>query len=403
MTFFKRNLEPDLEVLPYNNNIESYRGLCALSVMLNHGTVHSSILVDKLEMPEFIYYLSSPYLSVLIFFCISGYAIGISNNKNDFNILNYLKRRAIRLYPILIVSILCCIIATQIFPWRIIIQNLLFLQNTVSYFGHSFTIFENFPIWSLNHEMLFYLLFIVIIIVKPRIWILLTIMIISTFVLHNSPPDIAFIPHYLNGFYFWLLGLFLAWGIINRTHIKSSKVNFISLAFLHLCFTHLDLGSIIMAVIDFKSNNNFPALFYLPFCLLLLGQLLGYENKFLKINRIACFGVPFLFFVYLIFVGRIFENERWIMCLLFWLIAVMFSSETKYSEIISKRLLFFGKISYAIYLFHIPVAIFVKNYVHISTLEIPIKYILWIAITLLMAYLFEIKLQHKIRYYFLKK
>src|ERR1700741_4678689 len=97
LNFLNRPLGPTLIKHGYAPHVDQYRGLCALLVFINHGTVHEDLLVDNFKWPVFVSYFGSPYLSVLMFFCISGYVIGLTNDTAKLNVKQYLKKRAIRL------------------------------------------------------------------------------------------------------------------------------------------------------------------------------------------------------------------------------------------------------------------------------------------------------------------
>jgi peptidoglycan/LPS O-acetylase OafA/YrhL len=64
-----------------------------------------------------------------------------------------------------------------------------------------------------------------------------------------------------------------------------------------------------------------------------------------------------------------------------------------------------GKISYSIYLLHVPVAMLIKKFVFISDLktEVIVKYILWITITFALSYLLERVMQPAIKRFFFPK
>ena len=158
ISFLNSPIGPSLQKQGYHKHIEQYRGLCALLVLMNHATVHEVMLLNNFQWPEPIHYLGAGYLSVLIFFCISGYVIGISNNQNQLNITLYVKKRLVRLYPVYITALLLCIGYAGFSNFPVIIGNLLFLQN--SYWHFVVPIYVNYSTWSLNFEVFYYLLFI---------------------------------------------------------------------------------------------------------------------------------------------------------------------------------------------------------------------------------------------------
>ena len=169
-----------------------------------------------------------------------------------------------------------------------------------------------------------------------------------------------FFSSYLNGYYFWILGLFIGWQLI-KGESKTFAVPLLSMLFLHLCQHHLGIGVIILHTIGVDSNSGFNWLFDLPFCLMIMAILTQQDNKFFRVNKIICYILPAIVFGYLIVHHRIFEDTRWVMCLIFWCLSILFYSEKRLSAIILNKLTYIGKISYALYLFHVPVAYLVKN------------------------------------------
>lgn len=401
MTLLISKIAPPEKRAEYNHNIEQYRGLCALLVILAHGLTHD-ILVKDFSWPAFMNYINAGYLSVLIFFCISGYAIGSSVTNNNFQTKEYVKKRIVRLYPIYIVSILMCIPIASPLSYTTVLENLFFLQNSAGYFGWQVPVFENFASWSLNYEMVYYLIFIPIVYLKPRVLVLVGSMLIISLISIQTNPNINFFIDYLSGFYFWLMGLIIAWLAISKN--KPQSVNLLSLLFLHLCQNHLGIGKIILNTLHITSNSSVNWLFDLPFCFFILATLIGIKNKWTFYNKVVCYVFPFFVFLFLAIKGRLFENERWIMCGIFWILSVVLIKEKKLSDIIREKLTSIGEISYALYILHVPVALLIKKYIFINNkaTEITIKYILWILVTFSLSYLLEKVWQPKIRNYFFK-
>jgi peptidoglycan/LPS O-acetylase OafA/YrhL len=385
-------------------HIEQYRGLCALLVFINHGTVHESMLVDHFKWPEYVHYLGAGYLSVYLFFCISGYVIGLSNDTLNLNVKTYLTKRALRLYPIYIISILLCILVVEKVPVFEVLGNLLFLQNDMPG-NFKVQIFVNFPSWSLNYEVLYYLLFIGLFYWQPKLWKLLLGMFIITLLLIHCNSSFVPLANYVDGFYFWILGLIIGWNLVKSDDSKTRFVPLLSLLFLHLCQHYLGLGLIILNTLGIHSPTNLYWLFDIPFCLMVMCILTNRDNAFLRFNKILCYSLPACVFIFLILNHRIFEDMRWIMCLIYWLLSLLFYFEKRVSAFLLDKLTGIGKISYALYLLHVPVAELIKRTVFISDqkLEIVVKYSLWIVITFALSTLLERVFQPAIKKYLLAK
>ena len=402
----KDKIQPSLKKLEFNKPLEAYRGLCALLVILNHGMCHEDWFFKSFRFNEFLHYTNAGYLSVMVFFCMSGYVIGVTNNRATLNFTDYLKKRAIRLYPTYILSIILSLFVVQNLKLTSLAGNLFFLQNSNSYFGFNVPIFVNGATWSLNYEVVYYLLFGIIFFMKPNVWLFCFFCLMASIGLIHSNSAIAFIAHYLNGFAFWMIGLLFAWkkkGVSDvQSNFSSCKWSLLSLLFVHLCQNHLGLGMIIMNLTRISSTNNFNWLFDLPFCIMILASLTSTENLFIKINKVFVYVAPGLLFIYLAFEKRIFENERWIMCLIFWILALLFYKERRVSEYLMFKLEWIGKISYGVYILHEPIIFLIAKYLIINNLylEIILKYSLWLSITFILAYFMEIKLQPKFKLIF---
>ncbi len=401
--FLSKPIQPSLLKHGYHKHIEQFRGLCALLVLINHATVHEDLLLNNFKWPEPVHYFGAGYLSVMVFFCISGYVIGITNDKKQFNIKSYIKRRLVRLYPAYIISILICLIVAGGVSLIVLAENLLFLQNSAPYWHFAVPIFGgNAVTWSLNYEVLYYIVFIALFFMRPRVWQLSLCMLVLSILLVNSNEKIMFFTDYLNGFYFWILGLFIAWKIIDGDD-KNVSVPLLSMLFLHLCQHHLGLGVIILHTFGIYANSNFNWIFDIPFCLMIMSILTQKDSLFLRINKIVCYIIPGIVFGYLTLHGRLFEDDRWIMCLIFWALSLLFYSEKRFSAVILNKLTFIGKISYALYLVHIPIASLIKKTIFINSqpIEIVVKYVLWICITFSLAILVDLVFQPAIKKYFI--
>jgi exopolysaccharide production protein ExoZ len=97
------------------------------------------------------------WLAVDVFFAISGFAICLVASKPTFNRIPFLTKRVFRLYPLWIATLTT--FAILALSWRKPTET-----ETIGYFVYSATLLptEHFPFynigWSLQHEMLFYLL-----------------------------------------------------------------------------------------------------------------------------------------------------------------------------------------------------------------------------------------------------
>ena len=159
----------------FDNHIEALRGFAALSVLLFHLVVFSKHFNGGFDFKNKVINYEPPGHSwVLVFFIISGYVIGLNyaDRTKQFSISEYLKKRMIRLYPIYLFSIIITVLLFKN-TWQVIMGNLFFLQNL---FTDCFD--RNQSLWSLNHEMIYYLLAIPVIIFRINVKFIFPVLLI---------------------------------------------------------------------------------------------------------------------------------------------------------------------------------------------------------------------------------
>jgi peptidoglycan/LPS O-acetylase OafA/YrhL len=191
----------------FNPELEILRGVAAIIVVLAH-IVYKGKYFNNGYIPSAIKYLVLPaHFSVMVFFVLSGYVIGINHKDRlaDEKVTDYLRKRFVRIYPIYFVATaLALLVATVSYDLPTIFANFTITQNM--WYP---VISENSPAWTLNFEVIFYALFIPISFyqLKPTIAIIISLLIavISLYV-----PVVHVITAYATGFCFWLAGLYLS-------------------------------------------------------------------------------------------------------------------------------------------------------------------------------------------------
>lgn len=221
----------------FDFNLEALRGFAALVVVWHHLIVHQNRL-DPHYNPTGILAFNPPgHLSVLIFFVLSGYVIGrvhlLPLGRRD--IVPYIKKRFLRIYPIYAVTmILGLLVARGSYPALTVISNLTMTQSIFPP-----VIFENNPAWSLNLEIVFYLLFI------PLSYFQLNAAIVA--VVFGAIGIVANINEfyqsgsYALGFAFWLCGVIMARRLQQPT--TPSFALMVSLLFLVLALRDFGLAT----------------------------------------------------------------------------------------------------------------------------------------------------------------
>ena len=143
----------DREKLP---GLQVARAVAALSIAYFHSWVALARFPAETAYPLPIL-TSYGWLAVDLFFAISGFVICLVTTKQTFSVPRFLKNRALRLYPLWLATL--TIFALLAVIWRGPTES-----ETVGYFLYSATLLptKEYPFynigWSLQHEMLFYLL-----------------------------------------------------------------------------------------------------------------------------------------------------------------------------------------------------------------------------------------------------
>lgn len=193
--------------------VEGLRGLAALMVLYTHvfAPTHD---VDPGHLPSPRWYeFEAGQGAVLLFFVLSGYVIGLTN-QSPFSAgacREYLLRRFVRLVPLCWLAILLSVLVLPKDAWGVILPNLLFLQNDLPYGPvHLPLLAANTNLWSLNYEALYYLLFLAV--WAWRVPSLGSLALAGLFValgliLPGFPP---FVTNYAAGWMFWLAGYWLS-------------------------------------------------------------------------------------------------------------------------------------------------------------------------------------------------
>ncbi len=196
-------------------NPEALRGAVALFVVFHHVILFKPYL-DPHYYPQFIAKFEPPgHFCVLIFFVLSGYVIGASNPTQliGSKILPYLKKRFIRLYPIYFIALTFTLLIANPYPLHTIIASYAIMQNT---FGD--VILENKPTWSLNYEVIYYLLFIPLSYYKVKpIYVVFGSVAIGLLNYALFPQfNVPVISAYAYGFAYWAVGWCLAYYLKNK-------------------------------------------------------------------------------------------------------------------------------------------------------------------------------------------
>ena len=162
--------------------------------------------------------------AVIIFFVISGFVIHLKYSDENyvfgnFKVINYFKRRIIRIYPTLITSLALCVIIDLLIHYTTGegLNSLFQKYNIASFLYTIFLIPDspiwgiNYPIWSLKHEWFFYLIYPVLLWTATKNRLLPLGIVFFLYALFSLGIRIPFIGTAAYTFLIWFLGCCLAY------------------------------------------------------------------------------------------------------------------------------------------------------------------------------------------------
>ncbi|WP_158632814.1 acyltransferase family protein [Dulcicalothrix desertica] len=377
----------------FDFGLEGLRGVLAILVGLSHALI--PYLLDPGYYPD-IYWLNVGQIAVLTFFIISGYVIGLTNQKeySHSRANQYLLKRVIRLIPIYIIAVILGILARPEASFAKVIGNLFLLQNIFVP-----RLDGNNPVWTLNYEVVYYLLFIPIWAFRIKLRYCFSFCIfLSILAWFVFEPSIIF--SYASGFIFWLFGLWLSW----RTQSNHYPVKIPLLSYLLLIYVNssLNFGQIVMNLLGYKgvSVGQVSMIDIInAFCLSVVIVSLVTRREFpaLKWINLICFLMPVVVMLILLATGRILE-PRWIPSIILYSLAIAtYQWKIDLEFLIKFKLI--GSVSYAFYLIHTPVLFFIRDYSSFSgdVFTYFIRFLIWLLISISVSIFLELVMQPAIK------
>jgi peptidoglycan/LPS O-acetylase OafA/YrhL len=415
---------PELTRKPtFDSRLEGLRGLAALTVVLGH-TVVIKYALDPHYQPTGIFSFQAPgHLSVLVFFILSGYVIGIStkNALTKETIGLYLKKRFVRIWPIYIISLILAVLLSPPLPVANIVSSLFFLQILWKP-----VISANAPLWSLHYEMLFYLLFIPVSAFSIRsIYVCVGSFVAGLgFLFFSNWSGAPLLTSYLFGFSLWSLGLVLVdLSRHNAVHYSNSQLISAFLLFFSLEKTNqlqtvftkiyqlvpairwtyddsIDWPKRAIALVDFS---------YLPYCILMMVIFTNRSFPLRKFIIALLYAIPAyaLVYVYHNRTNHTLVQEYAIpVCSYLISLLLLVISRAQITEMISGKLLDWsiklGALSYGLYVIHYPILMLFRrvDYFSGTWATFATRFLLFMTLSIISAYILEKKLQRQIRNFF---
>jgi peptidoglycan/LPS O-acetylase OafA/YrhL len=386
----------------YNYALEGLRGLAAIWVVYAH-VFGFKYELDPGYHPTFPFqhYFHAAHGGVLIFFVLSGYVIGLTNQApfSRANAIRYLLRRFIRLYPIYLFCIILAVLASPHDTWKTVLGNLFFLQGSVSAL-----LSGNGVLWTLHYEVIYYFAFLAIWYFRPKIlplvWSTFIVACLGWFI----PSFPQLISGYAAGLLFWLFGLWLAW---NRQEVRDPpKVPLFTYLLLFIATDRLGTVKFILDSLGLarssSSEINLTDITYFPICAILFTAVANYPFPGWRVLKLWAIGVPLAHSSYLLAIGNLFEPITWSIAVhtVLAVALIRWRIESKTIAVFA----FIGSISYGIYVLHMPIMHLVSNYFPWSgsPWSFTLRLVVWGALTIGLSYWLELTIQPILKRWFQK-
>ena len=351
----------------YDRQLEGLRGLAAISVALHHIFSFKNSLDPAYHPANYLAYLQAGHSAVLLFFILSGYVIGLTNitNFSTQKVKTYLIRRGVRLIPIYFIAVSVGLWVHSPKEISTIIGNFLFLQNLDHYFSWMIPPIQGNPaVWSLNYEILYYLLFLILWCLRPSILLLFLLAITVSLLGWSNASFPQFIAGYASGWLFWLSGLWLAWRVKSDPE-RLQSFPLISYILLFYATHHLSLGKVILHGMNINESTslsfvNLADLAVLPIGIVIVAKVTKRYFTGIRWIVLFSFAMPFSICLGLLLTGRLFENINWTISAIFVAVSLIFLNFES-SESVLNYAAPLGSISYAFYLLHTPMIYLVHD------------------------------------------
>jgi peptidoglycan/LPS O-acetylase OafA/YrhL len=387
--------------------VEGVRGMAMLLVALAH-CLGVAILDPTWSPPAPWPYFQAGPAGVLLFFMLSGYVIGLTN-PDQFSpqaAKSYLNRRALRILPIYIIAWIFSVVVSSGESAKTIFGNLFFLQNNDPYFSTSLLpIRINGPLWSMNYEIIYYILFLALWRYRPPFWLHFTAALALGAMGWLVPGFPAFIAGYGCGWLFWSTG----WWLSRQPRLvpdAEPTESLLSGIFLLIATYHFACGHIFLNGLGFKRDYagwvNLSDISLLPSALLIMAAASRRKLPGSRLVTLAAFGQVIGTVVLLLSLRRLDDTTQWLTATAYAVVACIFAGFRGMAWL--KIFAPLGKISYAFYIIHFPMIFVVTRLPlpHGSFFGFAMRAATWLILTTGAAWLLERVFQVRIKNWWLR-
>lgn len=400
----------------FNYDLEALRGIAAFIVLWCHSIENKQLLDPHHSVSEQFAFLPPSHLSVLLFFVLSGYVIGLSTKQRLAGpaIGIYLKKRMLRIYPIYLMCMLLTLAVAQSYPWKTVLGNLSLMQVLFTD-----VITENSASWSLHYEVLYYLLFIPISYLRLPALPVAGAMLLLGGANMMLAPEQPLLSSYCFGFVFWLGGLWLAQHARTAPRAKVSSIALVGgiLLLLTLYYFNIFDTSFRKALSllgnwwqyastadPFAAQIRFADFAFLPYALVFIlvfaGQGFRYRQAVVAFLALC----PSLTFVYLFLHAQDDTLGPYLIAAMLYVLAVSFIlAGSRYQSgwlearctWLLRKFTWVGSISYGLYILHVPVLYLFQRIEVLSgsTGTFILRFVLFLVFTGVGAYWLEKRMQ----------
>lgn len=329
----------------YFPNLDSLRAIACIIVVLFHSSTEEFLRVNGYYSP-----FKAGYIGVDLFFVLSGFLITNILVRQyleigTIKIMSFFKRRILRLYPPILVAVLIFLVPYLFIDSRKAMSNMFFVltytSDIVMLFRSLFPKLE-YPLffshcWSLSIEEQFYIFYPFVLLYFLRGNLKRNTNIISTFILYNI--------------------FFILLVVIGNYFLKAWFYKFFLWRFFQIFF-----GCYLALIYNETYMDRFPSSEYVQ-------KIKDRTKRFFE--NIIIFNLSILIFLVIIFHYFNFfipGLQSYFITIIsgFLIINAIYGKVNWYIKLLSnKTLRYIGKISYGLYLYHIPV-FFIKRILGLS-------------------------------------
>jgi peptidoglycan/LPS O-acetylase OafA/YrhL len=372
------NTKSSVQRPQFNLALEGLRAFAALVVIIGHIVYYKRVVDPAFQPSGWASFQAPGHHAVLVFFVLSGYVIGLNHPRplQRSEVSVYLRKRFTRLYPIYLIALFGGLLASGFaYSWSTFGWHLVFGVNGLPVL----TMYENNPIWSLQYEVLFYLLFVPLSMINARPFVVAGVSILLAFSCLTADPVGAgrYASQYLFGFSIWSVGWALAkldttTGTVRYSQLVSALLLFLTLEVFNVLDTVgrrlLEFAALhpvgLLNVAQWKSQFLTPIdLMALPYAVLIVGQFLNFKAKVWRMLLIVLQLLPLYTFKYLLAQGQSLDAAKWTIPTICYIIStVLFIwPSSGLIESVCQRfiniLIPVGAISYGLYIIHFPIIV----------------------------------------------